>query len=87
MIDSIKGYLAAAGAIIVAIFVAVFKYRGSKIEDQKKIIDEQNRKYDAMEKYHESEKKQRSFEAQNDVADEKAKHIEKSNITDGVHRL
>lgn len=35
MFSALKGYLVAGAAVIVAVFVAVFQYRGAKIESLK----------------------------------------------------
>ncbi len=49
MLSTIKGYLLAAGGLVVAIFSAMFVYRGKKIEAQKKDIETEKANVKAVE--------------------------------------
>jgi len=68
MFDTIKLYGAAALAIIVAAFLAVFKYRGMKIDSQEAELEDRKEELEEVVKYHENKDKVQSFEKDNAVA-------------------
>ena len=81
-------WLYAFGASAIALFVGIFVYRGKKIEDQQKTIDEQTQVAEVTKKYYDNKTKIQEFEKQNSVEAEKAKHADKiDNVSDGNYSL
>ena len=72
MFDTIKLYLYAAGAAALAIFVAIFKYRGAKIDDLEDTIDVMDRNDKVKDKVRDNEVNVSDYEADNRVAAAKA---------------
>lgn len=71
-INPIKGYLYAAGAAVLAILVAIFKYRGHKIDSLEEEVEEAKGKAAVVDKVIDAERKVNEFETQNKVAASKA---------------
>ena len=87
MIDSVKMYMAMALAAIVAVFLAVFKYRGSKIDSLEDDLDNAADKAAVVDKKIASTKKKTDFEANNRVAAAKAEARDYENITEHFYNI
>ena len=74
--DQIKGYLALAAAAIVAIFIAMFKYRGIKIDKLEEEVEN-----------HEAKDKAQDFEADNREAAAKAEAGNEKHPTTGTFTI
>ena len=72
MFDTIKMYGAAALAVVIAIFVGMFKYRGAKIDSLEEDLVEEANKARVVEQAIKAERKVLDFESDNRVAAAKA---------------
>ena len=68
MFGEIKVYLYAAIAVVVAGFLAVFKYRGMKIDRQEDELENKEQELQSVHKYHEAKDKVQDFEKDNAAA-------------------
>lgn len=84
----IKTWLYGALGILIIGFIGMFKYRGFKIKQQERDSESQQHEIAAMKEYSEQKDKVQSFEVQNKVKAEKAKHADETpDISDGSHSL
>ena len=72
MFDQFKLYLYAAAGAVVAIFIAIFKYRGAKIDDLEEDIEVMVHNDKVKDKVRDNEIKVSDYEADNRVAAVKA---------------
>lgn len=88
MFVNVKNYIYGAITGLVAILGAIFVYRGKQIKKQKEIIETQKYNAEIVAKYYKQKDKIQSFESENSIEAEKAKHVEKvTNTPDGHYFL
>ena len=75
-LNPIKSYLAAAVTAVVAILAAMYKYRGSKIEELESVVEAKDKELEVAAKVVKQEKKVAKFVADNMVAKAEAEHEE-----------
>lgn len=84
MLSTIKGYLVAGAGVIVALFIAVFSYRGKKIDALKKDVETERDNVKEIERVIETKKK---VEAIQERYNEINANIAKSSSDDKRSRL
>ena len=87
MFTGVKLWLYSIGAGIIAILVGIFKYRGYKIDQQEKELEERNQELQAMTRYNKQKDKVQEFEHKNDVESVKTDINVKEKIQDGTYSI
>lgn len=87
MFTGIKLWLYSIGAGIIAILVGIFKYRGYKIDQQEKELEERNQELQAMTRYNAQKDKIQEFEHRNDVESVRTDINVKEEIQDGTYSI
>ena len=78
--NPLKGYIAAAGAAVIAVLIAVFKYRGNRINELERVVSAKNAEIEVAGKLADADKKAADFVADNRVAAAKGE-VNVENVT------
>lgn len=82
MFSQFKVWIYGVGAALVAIAVAMFKYRGNKIEKLEEDLETAEHNVEVVDKVIENERKVNTYEMQNKVAAAKAEVVEEVVLTE-----
>ena len=87
MFTQIKGYLAIAGAFLVALLFGIFKYRGQKIDNLEVELEVAEEKAKVVDKVIKAEKDVLEFETEARVKAAKAEARDYENITEHFYSI
>jgi len=87
MFSIVQGYLMIAGTAIMGVLIAIFKYRGNKVDELEEDLVAAQASAHAIDKYQESKDKVSTFEADNRVAAAEAHNKDMDEISDKFYSI